>query len=360
MTLNTIMSAAVYLLVGALVLAAAQAVGGGVTNCAWNEYDLSPLAAAGDVTGTDNLYQYTINVCGVVSEANCHARNGSMCQYDLNAPPAYKHELSDWVDGSGVWAECNDAVNCPKGGVTVSFANGDVCSPQLGARRVAYVIACAPDQTTFSTFQIISSVCNYTVLIQHQSGCGGPPRPPPVNCAGAGFDLTPLYGVDLTSNSALYQWRLSVCGSVATEVDCAAHNGSMCQYAEASPNVYRHVISKWDESASFSACSDPVLCPSGGANVSFANGDECMPGTPRTLNLIVACSDAVSTPRGAYNVTAIGPCAYQAVMSDPVGCPPPPPAPVTNCQYLDYDFSPLANSDLKSFTEPYNYRTCAH
>ena len=83
------------------------------------------------------------------------------------------------------------------------------------------------------------------------------------NCQGAGYDLTSLAGVDMSGSDTSYKYVLQLCGT-ATEASCKTNGGNMCQYTNANPPVYSHVLTKWDTSGVWSTCTDATNCPNGG------------------------------------------------------------------------------------------------
>ncbi len=98
---------------------------GSAPNCAWQSYDLSPLALGDktwDVPGQTT--SYTISVCGKVTESGCAAQNGAACMY--TQPPAAKPKMIAVWDGSGVWSQIS--ASDPSKGVQVVFKTGASCS----------------------------------------------------------------------------------------------------------------------------------------------------------------------------------------------------------------------------------------
>ncbi len=124
------------------IASTSRLVSGQIVNCQWNGWDVSSLATQ-DIQGSDRDYQYLLRVCGAVqSEQACETKGGSLCQYAIGQPPAYKHTLAQW-DGTGRWSECNDPTNCPAGGVSITFKNGDLCTvPGQQPRTVTFDFIC--------------------------------------------------------------------------------------------------------------------------------------------------------------------------------------------------------------------------
>jgi len=146
------------------------------------------------------------------------------------------------------------------------------------------------------------------------------------SCSGSAggqfYDLSALNsGVDIPGSDGSYKYFWRPCG-VTSESVCATKSGSLCQYSTATPPVYSHMLSAWDSSAAWSACTDPINCPSGGIQATFNNGDLC--GTaPRQVTFQVACKATVTTPITTFTVTTskTNSCWYTVPISHASGCP---------------------------------------
>lgn len=148
-------------------------------------YDLSALAYAGDLTGSDNAYNYLLHFCSNVTESRCWSQGANFCQYN-SATNQYVHAISKWETYDAVWSSCDDTVRCPNGGIEVSYANGDKCGNT--PRNVTFQIACAAggSNTAYTVEEQVGAPCAYTVRMSHAAGCPKAPTPPPDNGGGGG------------------------------------------------------------------------------------------------------------------------------------------------------------------------------
>jgi len=127
-------------------------------------YDLSPLSGS-DFEGSDQLYQYTVHLCGVAKESNCAKASGSICQYTPTG--SYLFMISSWVLSPSPKFFLLDPTN-PSLGVGVSLANGDSC--QSSPRTVVLNVPCDPSSLG-STFTVMFSGCSYTITFPSSAGC---------------------------------------------------------------------------------------------------------------------------------------------------------------------------------------------
>jgi len=276
------------------------------TACAENGYDLSALAGV-DYPAQDPSYDYILNICGVSSEANCGARNGSFCQYSFGSPPVFKHVLAEW-DLTGNWSALDP--NNPAKGVQVQFANGDPCF-QSSNRQVLFTFPCA--QTNSTTYQVVTVMpCVYVVQFPTSASC-------PAGCKntvdGFSFDLSPLAapsGLSLLTHYYEYLWN--PCGVVMSDSRCASGNGTVCQYQIGGSQMFQ--LASWTQPP---APTWTLLDPhngDAGVILTYANGQSCGD-QPRVVTEKFICSSSSSN----YTVVETLPCAYTITMSTPAACP---------------------------------------
>jgi len=146
-------------------------------SCRWSApdgttYDLSSLhKTSGDYTGSDGVWEYTLNFCGVShAGTGCTDREAGMCQLDRQTKMV-SQAFGFYGQAPQPEFRLLDSAN-PKGGVILEFTNGDKCGGMVPKTRVVTLrVSCAG--TTDSTFQVNPDTgqCSYTIPFQATAGC---------------------------------------------------------------------------------------------------------------------------------------------------------------------------------------------
>jgi len=308
------------------------------SNCAYEAYDLSPLAGM-TYNGTDSSYRYLLNVCSVSSEAACQSKGGSLCQYSMSPPPRMLHVLSYWTN-DGVWSQLDP--NDPSKGVQVTFANGDICG--TNPRQVTHEFPCKPGTlgTSFTIKVSPTNACWYILTFPTSASCGSTPVSSCVQTvSGFTYDLSSLYdddGLNTTDkNGFLYRWN--PCGVVQSDERCAAVNGTICQSTRSIPSFSSDVsdpihsdvntsntelapqfftLALWDTPPQPTwTLLDPNRA-SRGVVATYNNGQVCPQfGKPRTVIQQFECAPETS----GYTVAELAPCQYTIKLATPAACP---------------------------------------
>lgn len=99
----------------------------GISGCSFGDIDLSNLNSNTDITGSDSTFNYYMNMCGVVNNAECiAAKPGAMvCQNVIPGQGSGLYALAYFqVSGTlgGTWSYLNGAAS---NGAQVVYQNGD-------------------------------------------------------------------------------------------------------------------------------------------------------------------------------------------------------------------------------------------
>jgi hypothetical protein len=148
--------------------------------------DAAPASPRSDYTVSDSTgYIYNVNVCQAdrISEPNCNAEAGTICQY--SSTNQFVSVVAKWPGGS--WSVVPPSSSAPNGGVIVNFNNGDICYTTKQARVSSIQFNCDPSQT-ISSFSASVTGCTYGFVASTKFACPSSL----LACGPPGFDLSPL------------------------------------------------------------------------------------------------------------------------------------------------------------------------
>jgi len=138
-------------------------------------YDVSKLTLSGPYyTVNDDsaaaLGNFTFNICGSVEGTTCTQQDTAVCQYQ-SPTASYYCGVTPATLGEYAGAD-NPAQTCP--GVTVSYANGQMCTGIATARTSNIYIGCDPTQATPRTESVteIQNQCIYNIQMWSADACG--------------------------------------------------------------------------------------------------------------------------------------------------------------------------------------------
>jgi len=162
--------------------------------CGWtdpaskNSWDLSTLTkpvGGGDYKGTDNTYDYKMNVCAKSNAgAGCTDKNYAICQFS-QAGQTFVASLGSF-DAPPTWQLITLPPQPPEpaaNGVQYTMTNGDICwiAGRQQTRTVNVVFRCnTVTEESLAVFEE-QTTCTFTITLKAKQGCpgGGPPPPPP-------------------------------------------------------------------------------------------------------------------------------------------------------------------------------------
>jgi hypothetical protein len=158
------------------------------------------------------------------------------------------------------------------------------------------------------------------IVLLALAACVSAQIPCSANVGGYYFDLNPLANnVIYTTTDSMYLYSASFCSPVK-EANCAASNGAVCQYSNASPYNYVHTLASYSTLPSWSLITPSV--PQNGVQWVFNDGDSCYfngQPIPRQLTIQFVCS--AQSPSISIATDPSNPCAYIMTVLSFAGCP---------------------------------------